>query len=127
MKLTRRVEGAGELEMYFDPAIPMEEKIIFSKYFHEHLLQNAKDVVRLRHYVCPYCGTPLSNREIAMKKLQDGKRDVLCINCDDIEKRIPIWDKMEELFADARINREYLNSRVRSPSFWTMKARSVHW
>ena len=35
VKLTRRAEGAGELEVYFDPAIPVEEKIIFSRYVHE--------------------------------------------------------------------------------------------
>ena len=58
VKLTRRAEGAGELEVYFDPTIAMEEKIIFSKYVHEHLLQKAHEVVRLRHYVCPHCGTP---------------------------------------------------------------------
>lgn len=51
VKLTRRAEGAGELEVYFDPAIPLEEKIIFARYVHEHLGQNAKEVVRLRHYV----------------------------------------------------------------------------
>jgi len=49
VKLTRRAEGAGELQVYFDPAIPVEEKIIFSRYVHEHLLQKAMDVVRLRH------------------------------------------------------------------------------
>ena len=70
VKLTRRAEGAGELEVYFDPAIAMEEKIIFSKYVHEHLLQKAQDVVRLRHYVCPHCGTPVGNREVAMKRLE---------------------------------------------------------
>ena len=95
VKLTRRAEGAGELEVYFDPAIPMEEKIIFGKYVHEHLLQNARDVVRLRHYVCPYCGTPVGNREVAMKKLEEGKKDILCVNCDDPTKRIPLWDQME--------------------------------
>src|SRR5262249_11311115 len=31
VKLTRRAEGAGELEVYFDPTIAMGEKIIFSK------------------------------------------------------------------------------------------------
>jgi len=98
VKLTRRAEGAGELEVYFDPTIPVEEKIIFSKYVHEHLLRNAKDVVRLRHYVCPHCGTPSGNREVAMRKLEEGKKDILCVNC---EKRIPLWDKMEELFAGA--------------------------
>ena len=57
--------------MYFDPAVAMEEKIIFSKYVHEHLLQHARDVERLRHYVCPKCGTPVGNREVAMKRLND--------------------------------------------------------
>jgi small GTP-binding protein len=99
VKLTRRAEGAGELEVYFDPAIPVEEKIIFSRYVHEHLLQKGQEVVRLRHYVCPHCGTPVGNREVAMKKLQEGKKDVPCINCDDPAKRIPLWDPMEELFA----------------------------
>jgi hypothetical protein len=43
VKLTRRAEGAGELEVYFDSAIPLEEKIIFSRYVHEHPLQ--KDTI----------------------------------------------------------------------------------
>ena len=71
VKLTRRAPGVGELEVYFDPAVAMEEKIIFSKYVHEHLLQHARDVERLRHYVCPHCGTPVGNREVAMKRLND--------------------------------------------------------
>lgn len=97
VKLTRRAEGAGELEVYFDPLIPMEEKIIFSRYVHEHLLRSARDVVRLRHYVCPHCGTPVGNREVAMKKLEEGKRDMLCVDC---EKRIALWDELEKLFAN---------------------------
>ena len=36
----------GDLEVYFDPAVSMEEQIIFSKYVHEHLLQHARDVER---------------------------------------------------------------------------------
>jgi hypothetical protein len=73
VKMTRRSEGAGELEVYFDPGIPLEEKIIFSRYVHEHLLQKGQDVVRLRHYVCRHCGTTVGNREVAMKKLEEGK------------------------------------------------------
>lgn len=71
VKLTRRAPGLGELEVYFDPAVAMEEKIIFSEYVHEHLLQHARGVERLRHYVCPQCGTPVDNREVAMKRLND--------------------------------------------------------
>jgi small GTP-binding protein len=96
VKLTRRAEGAGELEVYFDPNIPVEEKIIFSTYVHEHLLRNARNVARLRHYVCPHCGTPAGNREVAMRKLEEGKKDMLCVNC---EKRISLWDELEKLFA----------------------------
>ena len=96
VKLTRRGEGAAELEVYFDSTIEVGEKIIFSQYVHEHLLQNAMDVVRLRHYVCPHCFTPVNNREVAMKKLEEGKKDILCVNC---EKRVPLWDELEELFA----------------------------
>lgn len=55
--------------MYFDHSIPVEERIIFSKYVHEHLLQHARNVVRLRHYVCPHCATPVGNREVAMERL----------------------------------------------------------
>ncbi len=70
-KLTRHAPGVGELEVSFDPAVSMEERIIFSKYVHKHLLQHARDVERLRHYVCPQCGTPVGNREVAMKRLND--------------------------------------------------------
>jgi small GTP-binding protein len=106
VKLTRRAEGAGELEVYFDPKIPIGEKIIFSKYVHEHLLQNATDVVRLRHYVCPHCGTPAGNREVAMKKLEEGRKNIPCVECDDPSKRIPLWDQMEELFASPEIQQK---------------------
>ncbi len=103
VKMTRRAEGAGELEVYFERAVGVGEKIIFSKYVHEHLLQNARDVVRLRRYVCPHCGTPVGNPEVAMRKLEEGKKDVPCMNCDDPSKRIPLWDELEELFASAEM------------------------
>jgi hypothetical protein len=31
-----------------------------------------------------------------MKRLVEGKKDILCVNC---EKRVLLWDRMEELFA----------------------------
>lgn len=106
IRLNKLAEGSGELEVYFDHAISLEEKIIFSKYVHEHLLQKAKDVLRLRHYVCPHCGIPVGDREIAMKKLSEGKKDILCVNCDDVNKRIPLWDEMEELFSSSEIKQK---------------------
>lgn len=114
IKMTRRGEGAGELEVYFDPAIPLGEKIIFSKYIHEYLLQNANDVERLRYYVCPYCGTPVENKEVAMRRLKEGKADILCVNCDDTEKRVPLWDDMEELFADPEVKKKVYDLQQKS-------------
>lgn len=122
IKLTRRAPGAGDLEVYFDPSVAMEEKIIFSKYVHEHLLQHADDVERLRHYICPACGTPVGNREVAMSRLKDwlqarppqaeatgliklhqkreGTPSIICVGC---EKRVPLWDEMEQCFASPEI------------------------
>ena len=115
VKLTRRAEGAGELEVYFDPGIPVEEKIIFSRYVHEHLLQKGQDVVRLRHYVCPHCGTPVGNREVAMKRLgrgceqpaeipgrQSSPTKPPTIQC---EERVPLWDELEQCFASEETRR----------------------
>jgi hypothetical protein len=114
VKLTRRSEGSGELEVFFDSTIPTEEKIIFSRYIHDHLKENAADVIRLRHYVCPHCGTPAGNREVAMRKLEEGKKDILCVNCDDPAKRIPLWDELEELFASPELKEKVRSLRKRS-------------
>ena len=113
VKLTRRAPGVGELEVYFDLTVSVEEKIIFSKYVHEHLLQHARDVERLRHYVCPKCGTLVGNREVAMKRLNDWLRgrftfvkareetpSIICVGC---EQRVPLWDEMEQCFASPEI------------------------
>jgi small GTP-binding protein len=122
IKLTRRAPGVGDLEVYFDTAVAVEEKIIFSKYVHEHLLQHARDVERLRHYVCQECGTAVGNREVAMKRLNDWLRgrppqaeatatiklrkkkqempSIICVGC---EKRLPLWDEMEQCFASPEI------------------------
>ena len=88
------------MEVYFDPAIPVEEKMLFSKYVHEHLMAKGQEVRRLRHYVCPHCGTPVENREVAVKRLLAGKKTILCVDC---EKRVPLWDELEERFASAEL------------------------
>src|SRR5262249_49503213 len=95
---------------------------IFSKYVHEHLLNYARDVERLRHYICPKCGTPVGNHEVAMQRLRtwiegrparpsapnrsksSKKREqlpsIVCVEC---EQRVPLWDEMEECFASPEI------------------------
>lgn len=128
VRMSRQAEGAGELEVYFDPSIPMEEKIIFSKYVHERLLQSARGVERLRYYVCPHCGTSVGNREVAMERLGEwleqrpaqlklwiGKDDqeptIICVRC---ERRVPLWDEMEQFFASAEVQQRVHELQKRS-------------
>ena len=122
IKLTRRAPGEGEIDVYFDPVIAMEEKITFCKYVHEHLLQHARDVERLRHYVCPKCGTPVGNREVAMewlnewlqslpaepdaaswfkfRKVKKEPPTIMCVRC---KHEVSLWDEMEQCFASPEI------------------------
>jgi len=62
----------------------------------------ASGVVRLRHYVCPHCHTPVEDRKTARGRLDRGLKDILCVNC---EKRVPLWDLIEEKFASAEFQR----------------------
>jgi len=61
--------------------------------------------VRLRHYVCPHCDTPVANREVALARLQQGREDIVCVAC---ERRVPLWDDLEEMFAS-----DEMRARVR--------------
>jgi hypothetical protein len=69
------------------------------------LQRKATDVVRLRYYVCPHCDTPVENRKTALERLNRGQKDILCVNC---ERRVPLWDLIEEKFAS-----EEFKQRVR--------------
>lgn len=102
LKMTKLPEGAAELSVYFEPGVTDETKVTFIKYVHEHLKVKALDVVRLRHYVCPHCGTPVENRKTALDRLERGQQDILCVNC---EKRIPLWDLIEQKFASEEFQR----------------------
>ena len=96
LKMTKRGEGAAELVVYFEPGVPDDVQVTFIRYVHEHLQLKATDVVRLRHYVCPHCHTPVENRKTALDRLNRGLQDILCVNC---EKRLPLWDLIEQKFA----------------------------
>ncbi len=109
VKLTRRAEGAGELEVYFDPAIAVEEKIIFSKYVHEHLLQKAPGrgaAAPLRLPALRHAGGQSRGGDERLNdgckpatepgQAEQGDPTIICVNC---EKRVPLWDELEQLFA----------------------------
>lgn len=61
----------------------------------------------MRHYVCPHCKTPVRDRETAMERLvEKGKQaSILCVKC---EKRVPLWDDLEERFAAPEVHQRVL-------------------
>jgi hypothetical protein len=96
LKMTKQSEGAAELAIYFEPSISDDTKVTFTRYVHEHLQMKAADVVRLHHYICQHCHTAVKDRETALERLNEGKKDILCVKC---EERVPLWDLIEQKFA----------------------------
>jgi small GTP-binding protein len=105
LKMTKQSEGAAEIAVYFEPGVGEDTKVTFIRYVHEHLQMKAQDVVRLRHYVCTYCNTSIENRKTALERLNRGLKDILCVSC---ERRVPLWDLIEQKFAS-----EEFQQRVR--------------
>ncbi|MHC4474520.1 MAG: DUF4365 domain-containing protein [Planctomycetota bacterium] len=62
-------------------------------------------VVRLRHYVCPHCQTPVEGRRAIEVRLEKGFKDIFCGACG---KQVKLWDLIEEKFAS-----EEFQQRVR--------------
>ncbi len=89
-------EGKAKIMVYFDAGVPDDTKITFVKYVHEHLLQRAESVTRVRTYVCPKCDCMIENINVIQMRLQKGCKDIICANC---EARVPLLDLLEEKFS----------------------------
>lgn len=101
LKLTREPEGTALLEVYFNPDVEMDSRVIFERYVFNHLTEHAQNVVRLRHYSCgnKKCdsyGLPFTDQAKIDKALAaGGKGKVFCPDCG---KPIQLLDVMEEKF-----------------------------
>ncbi len=102
LKLSRKHEGVGELDVYFEPGIPLDVQVTFIRYVQEHLDRKARDVVRERYYVCPKCGCVIENRNAIKLRLAKGLKDIVCAAC---EGRVTLWDLVEEKFASEDLQR----------------------
>ncbi|KCZ70864.1 WD40 repeat-containing protein [Candidatus Methanoperedens nitroreducens] len=96
LAMKKKAEGAAEIVVYFEGGVPDDTKVTFIKYVHEHLLQRAQDVTRVRTYVCPHCDTPVENRKAIQIRLQKGFKDIVCAIC---EERVVLLDLIEDKFA----------------------------
>ena len=96
LKMTRKAEGAGEITVYCAPGVAVETQVNFIRYVHDHLKAKDPELQRTRHYVCGHCGTPVTNHETVRKRLIQGKKEIICVDC---EKQVLLWDLIEEKFA----------------------------
>ena len=96
LKMTRKAEGSGEITVYCAPGVSADTQVNFIRYVHDHLKTKDPEVQRTRHYVCGHCGTPVTNHETVRKKLAEGKKEIVCVDC---MKWVPLWDLIEEKFA----------------------------
>ncbi len=105
LKMTKRGEGTAELEVYFELGISNDVQVTFIRYVHEHLKLKALDVVRLRHYVCERCQTPVEGQRAIEVRIAKGFKDIFCGACGE---EVRLWDLIEEKFAS-----EEFQQRVR--------------
>lgn len=96
IKMVKRGEGAAEVSIYFDSEIPDDTKVTFIRYVDDHLKAKDPSMVRVRHYVCAYCQTPVENRKTVQDRLDRGLPDIICVNC---EKRVTLFDLIEQKFS----------------------------
>ena len=115
VKLTRRADGAGELEVYFDPEIPVKDMMVFSKYVHEHLLKKAKDVVRLRHYVCSheYKASRVKPKQTAKWRWSGWRRRVSMprLTAKDVTRRWSCGTNSKGVLRVRKFNRQFASWR----------------
>jgi small GTP-binding protein len=102
LMMTKKGEGAAELEVFFEGGISNDLQVTFIRYIHEHLKAKGQGVVRLRHYVCGHCDGLIENRRAIQARLDKGLKDIICSFC---ENRVPLWDVLEEKFASYQYGR----------------------
>ena len=103
LKLSRRKDGTGQIEVYCDPLIILGEKIIFLRYVHEHLKLRGVNVKRVRHYSCEACAHSLADTAAAASRTERGLVDIGCPNCD---YRVVLLDEIEKMYLSPQISRQ---------------------
>ena len=102
MQMIKKSEAAAEIQVYFEKQVHVDTQVSFIKYVHEHLRKRARDVTRVRSYVCTHCDTPLENRKAIKLRLERGDKDIVCGAC---EERVQLIDMIEEKFASDKFLR----------------------
>jgi small GTP-binding protein len=104
IKLLRNDDSKGKVLVHFGKNVTQQEQVVFADFIHAHLIVKATNVQRLRFNVCPHCGTPVNDiQEVEHRLKERGKNaSIVCVRC---EKRVPLWDELEECFTSDETKR----------------------
>ena len=98
LTLVREADGAARLEVYCHPEVETDSRVLFLRFIHNHLREQAQNVVRLRHYACGKkgCARPFTDRELIDEELAPGgSGKVFCPKC---RTAILLRDLIEQKF-----------------------------
>jgi len=107
--LLRDSEGTSRLEVYFEPDVDGNSRVLFLRYVHDHLMQHAQNVVRLRRYycedkTCDGAKEPFPDQAKIDKSLAPGgKGKVFCPDCG---AAILLRDVIEEKFDSPKVKEQ---------------------
>ncbi len=128
LKLTRRAEGASQLEVYFNPDVDENSRLVFLRYVHNHLTEHARDVERLRHYACANkkckaIGQPFAQQSMIEEALAPGgSGKVFCPSCG---KAIVLRDAMEKKFDSPAVKEQARRMQAESQQVIDNESREL--
>jgi hypothetical protein len=97
--LTRETEGSSRLEVYFEPDVDGNARVLFLRYVHDHFMQHAQNVERLRRYFsgdkrCDAFAQAFGDQAKIAKALAPGANGR--VFCPDCGKPILLRDVIED-------------------------------
>ncbi|HMX30226.1 MAG TPA: DUF4365 domain-containing protein, partial [Blastocatellia bacterium] len=127
LKLTREAEGTARLEVYFNPDVDENSRVVFLRYVHNHLSEHAQDVVRLRHYCCGWKKCDSFNQSFRDQAMIDralaNKKDK--IFCPDCGKPIVLRDVMEQKFDSPAVKEQARRMQIESQTVIDNESREL--
>jgi hypothetical protein len=94
-----------ELAISFEPAVVIAWRLLLSRFVHDHLQRRAipDSVQRERIFRCKACGEAIRNARAVAIRRQQNKTTIVCQFC---ENDVPIFDDVEQRFADRDVLRQ---------------------
>jgi GTPase SAR1 family protein len=126
--LTRESEGTSLLEVYFELDVDGNSRVLFLRYVHDHLMQHAQNVVRLRRYFCGNKKCKRTSQPFADQSLIDdalapeGEGKVFCPGCG---KPILLRDVIEEKFDSPAVKEQVREMQIKGQAVIDNESREL--